>query len=103
MRRGKCEGNLDLVCSMVCYMLGMRWRSPSCDGMYMWMRRMGVSGLFAFCRICRYGVCSMIFDVLVMFLEWHFLKMDYDTQASSSGANCTYGLLRHVIMSRVLL
>lgn len=43
---------------MVCYMKGMRWRFASCDGMYMWTRLLGVRGLLAIGRICRYGVSS---------------------------------------------
>lgn len=103
VRRGRCMGNVVIVRFVVYCMRGIRWRYSSCDAIYMWMRLMGVRGLFAICRICKYGVSSMGVAILVILQEKTIDLWIMVSGPPLLGAYCMYGLQRHVIASSVLL
>lgn len=66
--KGKYMGNLIILCSIVCCVKSMRWRSSSCDGIYMRTRSMGVRSWYAICRICKYGL------ILGVWLYWRYFQ-----------------------------
>ena len=57
----------------------MRCVSWGCVGMYMFMRSIGVSGLFLIKRTWRYGDIELGVDILVMF---SFVRMTLGIMAS---------------------
>ena len=69
MSNGKFVGWEAIFWVMVCWIVGMRCRSFSCVGLYLWINRMEVRSLLVIVMVWKYELEGGRGVILVMFVE----------------------------------